>query len=258
MHITDHTYHEAHRIHTHHCDTLFSARLPYYFQAAQEGAATHAMLCGCSNPDFEKIGKAWVLSKIKMSVERYVPWSEEITLKTWIHPTFRFFAPREACGFDQQGNKLFRTLAYWVIINIETRRPEKPEQFLDRIGLSEDRTLWSDQKLGKVPRLPREEPTCTFTPQIQTRDIDSVRHVNNISYIEWILESMNLAYRDMWKPKEFEINFTSESFLSDKLEVRTVQTDEKTWLHSVIKNQDGEEVEACRARSTWKQRSDIT
>jgi len=254
LYITDHTYYEEHRVHTHNCDTFLSARLPYYFQLVQEGAASHAMLCGCSNPDFEKIGKAWILSKIKMTVHRYLPWSEQIGLQTWIQSPVKLFAPREARGTDKDGRELFRTMAYWVVIDRHTRRPERPLQFLDYIGLSEDRHLWADTKLGKIEDLPSDRTPEAFTPQIQYRDIDSVRHVNNISYVEWILESIDPEYRDTWKPSEFEINFLAESFLSDQLEVRSCQLTDSQWLHSVVRTTHEGEVETCRARSSWSPR----
>ncbi len=258
MYISDHTYVEKHRVHTHHCDTFFTARLPYYFQLVQEGAATHAMLRGCSNPDFGKIGKAWVLSKIKIHINSYIPWSEYIQLETWIQPPLRFFAPREARGIDEQGNELFRVMVYWVIIDIESRRPERAEQYLEHIGLAEDRSLWSDTKLGKVPKMPAGNDFLSFKPQIQYRDIDSVRHVNNISYVEWILESMGPEYQDGWNAEEFEINFTAESFFGDSLEIRSYQTGDADWLHAVIKHTPEGEIETCRAKSRWIPRGSIT
>ncbi len=257
MNITDHIYSEHHRVHTHHCDPHLSARLPYFFQIVQEGAATHAMLSGCSNPDFEKIGKAWVLSKIHINVSSYPVWSDEITLETWIQPTRRFYAPREARAVDARGNVLFRTMAYWVIINIETRRPERPDQFLDMIGLSQDRSRWTDTTLGKVPRLdPDTEDTC-FTPQIQYRDIDSVGHVNNISYLEWMLESMEPSYQEDFLPCEFEINFTAESFKDTNLVASSKENTPGNRLHVISKQTPSGPLETCRARSIWKPRSEL-
>lgn len=254
MYIQDHVFYEDHRIHTHQADPFFYARLPYYFQVMQEGAAAHAMLRGSGNPDLEKDGKLWVLSRIRMRITRYLAWPEAFKLSTWIQPPQRLIAPREAMAVDASGNVLFRSLAYWVIIDQKTRRPIRADTYLDHMGLTEKRDHWDMSRLGKVPPPADNAPLIFYEPQVQYRDMDSVRHINNISYIEWMLESMDPDFRDTMKASEVEINFLAESFLSDSLRITACRISDVLWQYSVTKDTPEGDVETCRAIITWKPR----
>jgi acyl-ACP thioesterase len=255
--IQDNIYSDTYQLHIHQADPLLTAELPFYCRAVQEGAAAHAHYEGCANSDLHAMGKTWVLSRLKLTIEKYVTWPSAINFKTWINSPFRFFAPREARGTDEDGNELFRSMAYWVVIDLEKRRPEKPGIINDFIGLSEDRSLWTGTTLSKLSAGQDLTNSNIYKPQLMYRDIDSVRHINNISYIEWILESFPLEYKTDFKPSEFEINFLAESFLGDELILFSKQESDEhdnTWQHTIIRVQGDVQTEICRARSIWKKR----
>jgi len=150
MKIRDHVYTENFSLHTHHCDPELAARFPFYCRAVQEGAAGHALMTGCSNPDLNRIGRTWVLSRLRLQVSRYLSWPDSFTLETWIQPPFKLFAPREARGLDSTGQELFRSLAYWVVIDLHRRRPVRPDAVESSIGLSTDRSRWGSAELGRL------------------------------------------------------------------------------------------------------------
>jgi len=255
--IQDNIYSDTYQLHIHQADPLFTAGLPFYCRAVQEGAAAHAHYEGCANSDLHAMGKTWVLSRLKLTIEKYVTWPSAITFETWINSPFRLFAPREARGTGETGNVLFQSMAYWVVIDLEKRRPEKPGMINDFIGLSEDRSLWTGTSLTKLPAGQDLANSNSYKPQLMYRDIDSVRHINNISYIEWILESFSLEYKTDFKPTDFEINFLAESFLGDELILYSLQESggpDITWQHTIMKVQGDVQIEACRARSIWKKR----
>ncbi|NQT57465.1 MAG: hypothetical protein HQ557_00640 [Bacteroidetes bacterium] len=260
MKIHDNIYSNTYQLHTYLADPFLTANLPFYCRTVQEGAASHAMHAGCSNTELHAMGKTWVLSRFKLTIKKYVTWPSSVILKTWINSPFRFFAPREAQGTDEEGNELFRSMAYWVLLDLEKRRPEKPGMIHQFISMSEDRSLWTKTTLAKLPAGQDIEASTVYTPQLMYRDIDSVRHINNISYIEWILESFSLDYKTDFKPCEFEINFLSESFLGDELMLYTRKDpsgQDGSWQHTVIKIHGDVQTEACRARSIWKKRDTL-
>lgn len=189
-----------------------------------------------------------------MRISRYLTWPENFRLSTWIHPPQRLIAPREAMAVDASGDVLFRSLAYWVIIDQESRRPVRADTYLEHLGLSDKRDHWDVESLAKVPSISEDAPVVFYEPQVQYRDMDSIRHINNISYLEWMLESMDPDFRDCWKASKVEINFLAESFLSDSLKVASSRISETVWLYSVMKDSPEGDVETCRAKITWKPR----
>ena len=260
MKIHDNIYSNTYQLHTYQTDPFLTAGLPFYCRAVQEGAASHAMHAGCANTDLHAEGKTWVLSRFKLTIEKYVTWPSSINLDTWIQSPFRFFAPRETRGTDEAGEDLFRAMTYWVIIDLEKRRPEKPEMINHWIGLSEDRSLWTKTTLAKLPAGQNLKASNIYKPHLMYRDLDSVQHINNISYVEWILESFSPDYKTNFKPADFEINFLTESFLGDELILYTIKDPggpNGSWQHTIVKVEGDVQTEACRARSVWKKRREM-
>lgn len=259
MKIQDHIYSDTYQIHTHDTDPFQVSRFPFYCRLVQESAASHAHYTGCANSDLEKLGKSWVLSRFHIDVERYLPWPGRLSVETWIQSPFRFFAPREARGLDSEGSILFRSIAYWVVIDLKRRRPEKPDIVEGAIGLSEDRCRWQDTKIEKLSGESelQGDSVINYVPKIMYRDIDSVRHINNISYIEWIMESIPYEFSQEWQIASFDINFLVESFLDQTLTLYSKpagSSDTPVWEHTIIQEGESGPIEACRARSTWKKR----
>ena len=136
QHIIDHHYHSDHQLYTYHADSGLLADFPYYARLMQEAASHHADLAGCSNPQLFAAGKTWVLSRVKFIMTSYPAWPAKFHLETWIHPPMRLFAPRECRAVcSDTGTLAFRSIAYWIVIDLASRRPERPDRFLDHIGL---------------------------------------------------------------------------------------------------------------------------
>jgi acyl-CoA thioesterase FadM len=108
---------------------------------------------------------------------------------------------------------------------------------------------------------PSEEPEKLPAPvqpkskkfyEVRYSDIDIHHHVNNIKYIEWILDSVPYEMNRTHQIHTFEINFLAESSCEDVLSIQTETLKESppVFLHRV--SREGEGKELCRARTGWK------
>jgi acyl-ACP thioesterase len=77
-------------------------------------------------------------------------------------------------------------------------------------------------------------------------------HVNNIKYIEWILDSYPFEMNQTHQIHTFEINFLAESSCGDDISIHTdmLKGSPLAFLHSVFRKEDDREL--CRARTGWK------
>ncbi|MBW2092862.1 MAG: hypothetical protein JRI34_12175, partial [Deltaproteobacteria bacterium] len=105
--------------------------------------------------------------------------------------------------------------------------------------------------LDKLPKLERRDYELRF--RVRHRDLDLNQHVNNVSYIEWVIESALIALNDAKVLKELEINFQAEARFGDHVISRCQsQTHDRTnFLHSLVREEDGQEV--ARAKTIWKE-----
>jgi acyl-ACP thioesterase len=83
-------------------------------------------------------------------------------------------------------------------------------------------------------------------------DIDMVDHVNNASYVRWLMDDMPHKYQQKHSLKKLNINYLNEGFLGDKLKVVQTTNTDAMLIHEIL-NTDTEKV-ICRMNSFWQDR----
>ena len=76
------------------------------------------------------------------------------------------------------------------------------------------------------------------------------KHVNNVRYIDWILNTLPFEHLKTQILEQMEINYLSESSYDDEISVSYVEKEKSEFFHSLIRN--GDDTELCRARTVWE------
>jgi len=87
---------------------------------------------------------------------------------------------------------------------------------------------------------------------VRYSDLDINQHVNNVKFVEWVVEGVPAATLNASAPSELEINFLAEAFHEDQiLATCSPQAPDNTLFHhSLTRRQDGREL--ARARTKWR------
>lgn len=75
-------------------------------------------------------------------------------------------------------------------------------------------------------------------------------HVNNVRYIEWIIDSFPLDFIRNRTLKELEINYLAEALYDNEIYIGREDKEGSLFLHSLMRPADN--VEICRARTVWE------
>ncbi|MED4474879.1 acyl-ACP thioesterase domain-containing protein [Oceanobacillus caeni] len=67
-------------------------------------------------------GLAWVLTKIRVDVDRLPSWGEEIIIETWPLEPGKLNFDRDYIVRDQDGKSIIRAISSWVIIDLKERK----------------------------------------------------------------------------------------------------------------------------------------
>ncbi|MBW2061443.1 MAG: hypothetical protein JRI95_07755 [Deltaproteobacteria bacterium] len=215
----------------------------------QEAAEKHAITMGLALEDLRSDNLTWVLSRFALKIDAYPGWKDQIQVYTWPSGIQRLFALRDFLVTDQDNRPLAASVSAWLIINAETRRPVRMQPFIDKLNIVEqDHVL--RHKLDKLPELKRHGHGQRF--RVRYRDLDLNQHVNNVSYIEWVVESVPSDIQNTSTLSELEINFQAEAFFGDHVVARChpQSTDRSTFLHNIIREGDNQEV--VRAKTAWR------
>ena len=212
--------------------------LPTLCNYMQEAAGISAARLGWGIQALQSEGLTWMLSRLRVSVSRYVPWGETITVRTWPSGVKgRLIAKRCFLGLDEKGAELFRASSEWLYVDMAAQKIAKlPETFADLVPAG---TL--DFELpdigGKFAHLPSVEGSA----DILTRhsDLDFNDHVNNVHYVEWMLESVKGKVESVkCGVGDMDIVFRQAAKAGESLASEFCVAGDKT-LHAIRRQSDG-------------------
>ncbi len=230
-------------------DTKNEVFLPVLWSFMQETAWHHADHLRVGYSDLMGQQCFWVLSRLSVRMEEYPRWGDRIKVKTWLTGTGRLFALRQFSITDLTGKILGAARSAWLILDVKSRKPQKIEPVFKHLRHLFD-FLPSTEEPEKLPTPLRPESKKFY--EVCYSDIDVHHHVNNIKYIEWILDSAPFEMNRTHQIHTFEVNFLAESSCGDPISIQTqaIQESPPVFLHRV--SREGEGKELCRARTGWK------
>jgi acyl-ACP thioesterase len=208
--VTAETWTDTVRIPSYHVTPRGTASVLAMADYVQEAAGRHAAALGVSMQDFLAEGRAWVLARFRMEVARPPDWGETVTLETWPSGLERLFAMREFVFRDEAGRRLAAGTSRWLVIDVERRRPLRPPSVLHDLDVP-DRPAPLDADLDDLPAPERTDRARTF--DVRYHDLDLNRHVNNVRYLEWALETLPVEVLDERRCAALDLQFEAEATL---------------------------------------------
>jgi acyl-ACP thioesterase len=192
----------------------------------------------------------WVLSRLRLRMERYPAWGDLVTVETWPLGVERMLALRDFRLVDGRGRGCGAASSGWIIIDAAGRRPQRPEQALPELSsFAGPRPL-----LGVPLRIEGAAAPCLERElRVSTCDIDVNNHVNNARYLEWVLDSLSPGSTAGRRVGGLEASYLSEALVGETVVVRSV--DEGSQSRHTIVAMDGHqgprEREVCRFQLAW-------
>lgn len=197
----------------------------------QEIAWNHANILGVGYDHLAENNQFWVLIRMYIEIYAYPLWQETITIHTWPKGTEAFMALRDFKVFDKAGSLAAAASTGWLILDKNTKRPVRLEQFRKRVPLREAEHALSK----KLVKLDAKGETIASVPHIVGySDLDVNNHVNNAKYTEWIMDAWYGLSEVPSIPAartavtRFEINFQSEAFLGEEVTITLRRTTDGT------------------------------
>ncbi|MFD2909343.1 acyl-[acyl-carrier-protein] thioesterase [Flavobacterium ardleyense] len=176
-------------------------------------AGLHADIGGISFSDMQEHHQAWVMSKMRLEIIALPKWKEKVTVKTWIKSLENSRSTR--CLELYRGEeKLVGCETFWAVLNTQARRPENlalPHDHFEKFPLQNA----TSHEVKKINVNLDFEIQKNYT--VQLSDIDIVNHANNVKYLEWCLNELDVKYILRQKIKGFEMNFLRELSLHDEV-----------------------------------------
>ena len=232
------------QIRTYECGADGRATLPTVCNFFQEAASLNAESLGFSRSNFAAAGDevSWVLTRMLVKMRRYPVWEDEVTVETFPRGGRHLVAWRDFVLKGASGEVLGVGSSEWMLIDLTSRRPVRIPQAVFAAADPADVPVLGAEPFTRF-KFPSAGGAASAKPasfRAQKSHIDLNGHVNNVHYVEWMLEPCRSAC-----PDEMEIVFRSETLAGDEVLVETAA--DGGFTHLRVFAPDGKDHATARA-----------
>jgi len=217
----------------------------------EETAADHCSSTNYNLYDLMKKNIGWVLLAGYMQMERYPFYKENITIRTWLSKYTTVRAIRENIIFDEQGNIIGRAKGLWLFFDIKRRRPIKISNDIKQKWSCFPEESITNDIIKKIKAINFAKYSNKF--RVHRFDIDSNKHVNNVKYLQWLIESIPDEIIDNYFLHIIDGRFTAEVLYGHIIKSFTEPDNCNNAFIHTIKDLDSKKVCAI-AKTVWKKR----
>ena len=246
--IESNVWHEPYQIRSYEVDCRNRLSILAMVNFMQEAAGRHAAALGVSIHQLMSENFTWLLSRLKLKIASYPGWNDRIQVSTWPSGAQQLFALRDFAITDGNDRIIAAAASAWLVIDLQKRRPVRIAPFVERLKPVEGSHILPD-RLNKLPVLSRHDHERTFFARYS--DLDINQHVNNVRFVEWVIEGVPPAVLKTSVPTEIEVNFLAEAFYEDQIHSACcMDPSTSEMLHRLTRRQDDREL--ARARTVWR------
>lgn len=212
----------------------------------QEIATLHAYELGFGFDHIMRENKAWVINRWSLQMDRYPHFRDEVCIETWPSSLEKVTGTREFRILDAQKQQIGCATSKWAYIDLAKRRPTRAP-IKEEYEAYRNPTRVLDDPFGDIPA----PVTAGHQSDVVVHrfDLDSLEHVNNVRYVQWMLAGVSTDILDNYEMSSLEIIYRKEIGLGDTIHVHTESLLNGSCLHRIS---DTSQADVTLARTTWR------
>ena len=210
------------------------------FQFFQEAAISHAENLGVGREDMMRTKQGWILSRITVLVDRRPNYCETITVRSWPRGWEKLFAIRDYQIKDKDDKAVVSARSAWLIVDMEKRRPLRPQAVMDYLPLNEGLEALNPDTAPVTGLTERDNLKKIAERKALYTDLDFNGHVNNCSYVKWIEDIIDTSLLEKAGKMRLDINYLNEILGGEDIEILFAQVDDTTFAFEGRKKESGQ------------------
>lgn len=249
-------------VHYYEADPDQRLTLPSLVRYFEDIAILHSEARGLGLGFYEQNHCGWMLIKWDIAVHALPSFTESVRVSTKVHAMKKFLADRVFALHAADGTLLAEARSNWLFVDTVRRRPQRIEENqYSLFGVTPESeaqfvTIDDVGEIGAGPDGSNDARNTLYTATIRASasDIDTNRHVNNVSYLEWALDSLPSDIVGSYSPTNLRAQYRKEIALG--MEARVHSSFDSVGAvsrHSVRSDTE----DFCALEITWKRRQGI-
>jgi acyl-CoA thioester hydrolase len=172
------------------CDAYEHLNNVHYLRWMQEAAFGASAAGGYDLARYAALGRVWLVRETEIEYLAPLKYGDVVTLQTWVE-NFRQFRSLRRYTFTQArtGQVVARAATDWVYVDTATRQPVPVPPDMQQ-AFFPDGAPPEAAPPARRPPLPAPPPNVfTMRRRVEWRDIDSMWHVSNATYLAYLEEA---------------------------------------------------------------------
>jgi acyl-ACP thioesterase len=223
------------------------------FNYFQEAAISHAENIGVGRDDMTANKQAWILSRITVLVNRRPDYCENVTVSTWPRGSEKLFVIRNYQINDKDDIPVVSARSAWLVLDIDKRRPLRPQSIAVPIPLNEGRETLKPEDKGAAGLEERANLQKTAERKALYTDLDANGHVNHIRYIQWMQDTLAPGLLESAVKIRLDINYLNEVLSGETVDLMSACIEDEncanTYAFEGVKNESSGETRQAAFRA---------
>lgn len=215
----------------------------------QDAAHQHADGLGFGQMQLMPHNLFWVLSRLSIEISGMPESGDELVLSTWVKSHRGSVSEREF-SISINNKDTVKASSLWFCLSGDSHRPTKLPEVYSRLMKARDKhaVAGGTQKV-REPDAGFHGSSGTITYAVNS-DIDMAKHVNNATYVRWLIDELPPEFLQAKKLSRMDINYLGECFLGEEVFSKHFHQAENDFIHVSRNRLTGKVL--LRAFSQWK------
>ncbi|MBC8589601.1 acyl-[acyl-carrier-protein] thioesterase [Wansuia hejianensis] len=193
-----------------------------------ETSSEHSDYLGFGLKELRNESYGWMLNRWKVKFESYPLVKDKVIVETWTSRFYKFYANREFVVYNSNKEPIIKASTIWIFLDINKKRPIRiPIEMGKKYNIIEERLFEDFYDFNQDIM---DDKSLEF--RVRKTDIDYNNHVNNVRYLDWILERIPDGIEEDYVLNELEILYKKEVKYGDIIQSQ---------INSINKSEDNME-----------------
>lgn len=211
----------------------------------QDAASAHATQLGLGFREMHQAGLFWVLSWIRLEFSAFPHFGNQVIIQTWPKCPYKMLSIRDFILKFADGTEFCRASSAWLVVDAATTRAVPLERLPQKIAYQSERVA-----LSVLPEKLTASPTEVVASRtIQYSDLDVNMHVNNVRYVEFVMDCYSLDFHRTHQLKTLTMSFLQETKYGEQLNIALARNGNQ---HIIEQNKNTPAVAVWRGIVEWQ------
>ena len=206
-------------------DYRFNLKPANLYRIFQDIALKATEEVGSDSISLAKRGIDWVITRMDVEIKRLPRCNEKITVCTYPGKDLAMLYPRFFYILDEKNEPIVRASSIWALIDAKTRKV-----IVDKDTIKKLPPETSEHELalpGKIAA--SENKALVETRTIHYSDLDFNCHMNNVRYVELLMDVHDFEFYKTHRPSFISLNYMKEIREKDKVSVYSDSNNPETF-----------------------------